>query len=158
MISATTALPAAVRDPALLLARLVLGAIFIAHGWQKAGQNGIAATTEGFADMGVPLAGIAAPLVACVELIGGALLILGVLTSIAGLAITMAVAAFLVHLGSGVFVTEGGWELVGALGAGALLLAAVGPGRIALAGRAASRSGSRARSASTSAGSGASVA
>lgn len=156
MISATATLPAALRDPALLLARLVLGAIFMAHGWQKIGQDGIAATTEGFVGMGVPMAEIAAPVVAYLELIGGALLILGLLTSIAGLAlaIDMAVAAFLVHLSGGIFVTAGGWELVGALGAGALLLAAVGPGRIALAGRGRSGKRSAARSQSASADSG----
>lgn len=135
MASVTSALPAALRDPALLLARLVVGAVFMAHGWQKIGQNGLAATTEGFVGMGIPLAEIAAPVVAVVELLGGALLILGLLTSVAGLALAvdMAVAAFMVHLGGGIFVTDGGWELVGALGAAALMLAAVGPGRLALA-------------------------
>jgi len=33
-----------------------------------------------------------------------------------------------VHIGNGVFITENGWELVAALGAGALLLAAAGAG------------------------------
>ncbi|GAA1487560.1 DoxX family protein [Brachybacterium sacelli] len=148
MTSATTALPAALRDPALLLARLVVGAVFMAHGWQKIGQNGIAATTEGFVGMGIPFAEIAAPVVAYVELIGGALLILGLLTAVAGLAlaIDMAVAAFVVHLGGGLFVADGGWELVGVLGAAALLLAAVGPGRIALARGARSRGRSGAKS------------
>jgi putative oxidoreductase len=37
-------------------------------------------------------------------------------------------AAVLVHLTHGLFVTDNGWELVGALGAGALVLAATGAG------------------------------
>ena len=37
-------------------------------------------------------------------------------------------AFVLVHLGNGVFVDQGGFELVAALGAGALILAAAGPG------------------------------
>lgn len=65
----------------------------------------------------------------------------------------MLVAALLVHLPMGVFIDNGGWELVGALGAGALLLAAVGAGRYSvdrvLPGGKKRRS--RGRSASTSA-------
>jgi putative oxidoreductase len=133
---ASTSAPrlAPLRDPLLLVGRVILGAIFLAHGWQKIGQNGLEATTQGFAGMGVPMPEIAAPVVAYAELIGGGLLILGLLTGLAGvvLAIDMAVAAYLVHVPAGIFVTEGGWELVGALGAGALVLAAVGPGRVAL--------------------------
>ncbi|MFC7374634.1 DoxX family protein [Brachybacterium sp. GCM10030267] len=124
----------ALRDPALLIARLVVGVVFMAHGWQKIGQNGLGATTQGFEGMGIPAPGIAAPVVAFAELIGGALLILGLFTGLAGvvLAVDMAVAAFMVHVPAGLFVAEGGWELVGVLGVSALVLAAVGPGTIAL--------------------------
>lgn len=120
-----------VRDIGLLLARIVLGAIFFAHGYQKVVQFGMAGVTESFRGMGVPVAEIAGPAVAYLELIGGALLILGALTPLVGLilAIDMLVAALLVHVPAGVFIDNGGWELVGALGAGALMLAAVGAGR-----------------------------
>ncbi len=53
-------LPASVRDVALLLARLVLGVVLVAHGWQKVVTNGVGATAEGFAGMGIPLAPVAA--------------------------------------------------------------------------------------------------
>ena len=123
-----------VRDLGLLIARLALGAIFFAHGYQKIAQFGMAGVTESFRGMGVPAAEIAGPVVAYVELIGGALLILGAFTSIVGLilAVEMAVAALLVHVPMGVFIENGGWELVGALAAGALALAAVGAGRYSL--------------------------
>jgi putative oxidoreductase len=39
-----------------------------------------------------------------------------------------------VHLGNGVFVGQGGYELVVALGAGALLLAVLGAGKFGLDG------------------------
>lgn len=65
------------RDLGLLAARIVLGTIFIAHGWQKLTAWTIAGTTEAFAGMGVPMPQISAPFVAGLELIGGALLILG---------------------------------------------------------------------------------
>ncbi|ATG56063.1 hypothetical protein CFK41_15700 [Brachybacterium ginsengisoli] len=120
-----------VRDIGLLIARVVLGAIFLAHGYQKVVQFGLPGVTESFRGMGVPAAEIAGPIVAYAELVGGALLVLGALTTIVGLvlAIDMAVAAVLVHLPAGIFIDNGGWELVGALGAGALALAAMGAGR-----------------------------
>jgi putative oxidoreductase len=47
-------LPRALRDTLLLLARVGLGAVFLAHGLQKFVTNGMAGTTEGFVAMGVP--------------------------------------------------------------------------------------------------------
>lgn len=44
------------------------------------------------------------------------------------LLVNMLGAFFFVHIGNGIYVTDGGWELVGALGAGALVLAVVGAG------------------------------
>lgn len=124
----------ALRDLALLVARIVVGVVFMAHGWQKIGQNGIAATAQGFSGMGIPKAQIAAPAVAYSELIGGALLVLGALTPVAGvvLAVVMLVAALVVHLPAGLFVQQGGWELVAVLGAAALALGLGGPGRYSL--------------------------
>jgi putative oxidoreductase len=151
-----------VGDLGLLIARIALGVIFFAHGYQKVVQFGMAGVTESFRGMGVPVAEIAGPVVAYVELIGGALLILGAFTSIVSLilAVDMLVAALLVHLPMGVFIDNGGWELVGSLGAGALLLAAVGAGRYSvdrvLPGGKKPRS--RGRSASTSAASSTSAA
>lgn len=127
-------LPAPVRDVALLLARVVLGTVFIAHGWQKFNEFGLAGTGEAFEAMGVPVPQAAAVFAATVELVGGALLLLGLLTPIAAafLVVDMLGAFVTVHRSAGVFVTANGWELVAALGAGALLIGAVGPGRYAL--------------------------
>lgn len=122
------------RELGVLVARLVIGGIFLAHGWQKIFQWSLGGVSEAFAGMGIPMPGVTGPLVAFVELIGGALLILGAATPLVGvvLAVDMLVATLQVHLPQGVFVDQGGWELVGALGAGALLLAAVGPGRFSV--------------------------
>lgn len=134
MATATAHRLAPFRDAGLLLGRVVIGVVFMAHGWQKIGQDGIAATAEGFAGMGVPFPEIAAPAVGFSELIGGALLILGAFTPIVGLVLAtiMLVAALVVHLPAGLFVEQGGWELVGALGAGALVFATGGPGRFSI--------------------------
>ncbi|WP_152347552.1 DoxX family protein [Brevibacterium sp. CFH 10365] len=131
---ATTGLPTSARDIITLIARIGLGAIFIAHGWQKFNEWTIAGTSDSFAQMGVPMADIAAPVATFVELIGGALLILGALTPIVGflLAANVIGALVIVHLTPTPFVDQGGWELVAALAAGALLIAAAGPGRLSV--------------------------
>ncbi len=82
--------------------RIVLGVVFIAHGAQKFTQ-GIPGVAQGFAGMGVPLAEVAAPLVAGLELVGGILLVLGVATRVVGLllAVDMVVAGLLAHATAG---------------------------------------------------------
>ncbi len=122
------------RDLGLLLARVTTGVIFVAHGYQKVFDTGTQAVTDMVGGLGVPFPEIAGPAVAWIELIGGALLVLGALTPVVGvvLAIDMLVAALLVHAPSGIFVDAGGWELVGALGAAALAIAAAGAGRLSI--------------------------
>ncbi len=118
------------RDLAVLIARVAIGVVLIAHGAQKFFTFGIAETIDTFAGMGVPVPQAAALFAAVVELVGGAALILGVATPVVGLLVVLDMlgALVLVHFGNGVFVDQGGFELVAALGAGALVLAATGPG------------------------------
>ena len=127
-------LPAPARDLALLLARLGLGVIFLAHGWQKLVTNGVDGTAAFFDSVGVPLPTLAAWLATGVELGAGALLLVGLAVPVAGLllAVDMLGAWLFVHRGGGVFVAENGWELVLALGVGALVLAATGGGRFSV--------------------------
>ena len=141
----TGAARAASRDLVLLITRVGVGIVFVAHGWQKFRTNGLEATAASFEQMGVPAPTISAYYAAAAELVGGAALILGLLTSVAGvlLAIDMAGAFLFVHLSNGVFVAEGGWELVVVLGLASLTLAAVGAGRLSLDGFV--TAGSRAR-------------
>ncbi|MGO2053857.1 DoxX family protein [Glutamicibacter sp. 287] len=114
--------------------RLAFGFLFLAHGWQKYFQFTLEGTTAAFGQMGVPAAGIIAPVAATLEIVGGAALILGLLTRVfAGLlGAQMVVALFMVHVPGGVFVENGGIELVLALAAGALALLLVGPGRVSV--------------------------
>lgn len=69
-----------------------------------------------------------------VELVGGALLAIGLFAPIAGvlLAGQMAGAIWYAHRTTEVFVDRGGWELAAALGVAALVLGLVAPGRITL--------------------------
>lgn len=72
------------RDLAILIARIGLGVVFVAHGWQKFFEYGVNATQESFADMGVPLPDISAIAAATIELAGGFALIVGLATPVAG--------------------------------------------------------------------------
>ncbi len=129
------ALPA-YTDLALLVLRLALGIIVLAHGAQKVFQFGLADTGASFAGMGVPLGQFAGPVVSIIELIGGAAIIIGAATRIfaALVAVTMGVATLLVHGGNGIFSAEGGFELTLILGAGALVLALASAGRFSVDG------------------------
>jgi putative oxidoreductase len=117
---------------ALLVLRLGLGITFLLHGLQK--MRDISGTQQQFDGLGIPAPEVMAPFVAATETFGGALLILGLLTPVAGaaLAINMLVAALTVHVGNGFFVGDGGYELVMVLGLGALALVLAGPGRFSL--------------------------
>ncbi len=127
-------LPEPYRDVALLLARVLLAVVMFAHGYQKMVINGIGRTTQGFESLSIPLAIVSASFVTVVEFAGSALLLVGALTpfiSACNLVIMAGAAAF-VHARNGIFIADGGWELVGVIGAGFLLLAAVGPGRFSV--------------------------
>jgi putative oxidoreductase len=119
---------------ALTILRVIVGFLFAAHGWQKFSEFTIAGTQASFAQMGVPAANAAAPIIATLELVGGIALILGVLARVfaALLALDMLGALFLVHASAGVFAAKGGYELVLLLAGAALAVALAGAGRISL--------------------------
>ncbi|GAA0376297.1 hypothetical protein Acor_31860 [Acrocarpospora corrugata] len=123
----------ALYDLAALVGRVALGVVFIGHGWAKY-QRGVEATAKGFADWSIPAPRISAYFAIIAELGGGILLVLGLLTMLAGTAlfVLMAGALIFVHAGNGILLANSGFELVLALGAVALLLAVAGPGRISL--------------------------
>jgi putative oxidoreductase len=127
-------LPPAARDWGLLLARVLIGVVMFAHGYQKMMINGIGRTTEGFENLSIPLAIISASFVTVVEFVAGALLVVGALTPIAcGLMLVIMVgAAVFVHIPNGIFIANGGWELVGVIAAGLIAIAGVGPGRFSV--------------------------
>ncbi|WP_108848934.1 DoxX family protein [Dietzia lutea] len=123
--------PAVVRDAGLLLTRALLGVVLIAHGWEKFAINGIDGTGAFFDSVGVPGGAAAAAVVGAIELVGGILLILGLLTPVVAVLVVVVMigAFFTVHIGSGVYVAENGWELVAVVGLAAAVFGLVGPGR-----------------------------
>ncbi|MFM1655220.1 DoxX family protein [Brevibacillus sp. B_LB10_24] len=94
-------------DIGLLLLRVVLGLVFLVHGWSKF-QGGIDKTVGFFAMLGLP--GILAYIVAVIELVGGLLMILGLGTRVIGalFALVMLGAIFTAKLSAGFL---GGYEL-----------------------------------------------
>lgn len=119
-----------IKEVGSVIARVLLGVILIAHGWDKFAITGLEGITAFFDSVGVPAAGVAAPVVAVVEIVAGVLLILGLFTRVVGVvsALLMLGAALFAHVSAGIYVANGGWELVGAIGAGTLLLAVNGAG------------------------------
>lgn len=124
----------AVRDFALLVARFVTGIIFIARGYKHWIGDGMGATARNFADAGVPQPRFAAYLAGSVELIGGAMLIIGLLTTIAAglMAVMVLLGGYFLHAGSGFFAEDGGVEYPLILATVLVLIVVFGAGRASL--------------------------
>jgi putative oxidoreductase len=110
--------------------RIVMGLIFVTAGWGKT-ANGFGAVTANFGKMGMPAPEITGPFIALLELVGGALLLVGVAGRWLGLlfALEFVVATFVVKLPSA------GWagaRLDAMLLAGGLLLFFAGSGRLSV--------------------------
>ena len=119
-------------DLSLLVSRVALGVILVAHGWQKFHEWTLTGTAASFGDMGIPAPTVAATVVTAVEILGGAALILGLLTPVVALLnlANLLGALVFVHAGNGVFVADNGFELVLALVAGLLIIAMLGAGKL----------------------------
>ena len=121
-------------DIGLTVLRVVVGIVFVFHGYDKLFNSGIPGVTGFFTQIGAPLPGMTAPLVSILEFAGGVALILGLFTPVVGvlLAADMLGAIFLVHLPAGFSAANGGYEFVLTLFGAALALALTGPGAYAL--------------------------
>lgn len=116
-------------DWALFLIRLVLGLVFVVHGYQK--LTGLDGTTSFFSSIGIPLAGFSAGLVGAIELLAGLFLILGLWTKISAIliAIIMLVAILVVHLKNG-FTGQGAIEFPLMNMVTAIAIAMIGSGNL----------------------------
>ena len=115
----------------LLVLRLALGAVMIAHGYQKI-FGGMPQFMQMLQHMGIPA--WMGYLTVAAEFGGGILLVAGFLTRLAALAIfiDMVVAIIKVHLHNGLFSKNGGFEFPMVCGAIAFSLIWSGAGPIAI--------------------------
>jgi putative oxidoreductase len=132
-----------VRDLALLLARIGLGGILIAHGWRRWQDQGIDSQVAFLRQYATPFPQYAAWGGTLLELIGGILLIVGLLTPLVAAAV-VAEQALIVAWTSwykGLFLTKvqgatatwnGGYEYNIVIGVLALLFVVFGAGRISV--------------------------
>ncbi len=126
-------------DLALLIGRVFIGLCFVTHGLGKLGVVGTG-SLSGFVQylesLGVPLAPVQARMAMLSELVGGALLALGLFTRPACLLLvfTMLVAGRLGHKGAGYLITNDppGAEYTINLAAICVVFALLGPGNLSL--------------------------
>jgi putative oxidoreductase len=123
----------------LLVSRLLVGFVMAAHGWQKLTDIGPAAFGTSTLDpVGVPMATTMGYVVTFTELIGGLLLMAGLLTRLAAIALTvdLVMAIILVKSKVPLIVAQdkpgAGMELDLALIAGFVIALFAGPGRFSL--------------------------
>lgn len=122
------------RPLAWALVRFATGAALVPHGWGKIVEGKLPATAASFAKLGLEPAGLLALYIGLLELVGGTLLALGLLTRVwaAQVAGFMAVAAFHVHWPNGYFWTDKGWEYPAFWMLAAIALVIRGGGRLSL--------------------------
>ena len=120
----------------LAILRVVLGVIFLVHGWQKLFGFGFHGVASFFASAGVPLPAITSVIVTLVEFLGGLALLLGLFTRWAAtlISIDMLAAILLVHLKNGFFNQKMGFEFPLSLLAAGICLALTGGGAVSLDG------------------------
>lgn len=126
-------------DGALLILRVFLGVCFIIHGLGKLGVVGpgnMSGFTGWLQSLGLPYPALQARLAMLSELLGGALIALGLLTRPAAVLvfITMLVAALLGHKGGGYLITNNppGNEYALNLAMLMIVLLLLGPGNYSL--------------------------
>ncbi|KQY56519.1 MULTISPECIES: DoxX family protein [unclassified Nocardioides] len=121
----------------LLLLRLVVGGLILAHGAQKAfgafGGMGPGGTAPLFEQWGLRPGRTLVLLAAVTEITGSLLVLLGLFTPLgAAMVLGTLVVASSVTWGNGLWAVKGGYELPLLYAAAAAVLALTGPGRLSL--------------------------
>ena len=117
----------------LTILRVVVGIVFFVHGGQKLFIYGFSGVAGFMGRLGIPAPMLSAVVVTAVEFLGGAALVLGVVTRWAAilLALNMLGAILTVHLKAGFFLPHG-YEFALTLLAATVALGLAGPGEAAI--------------------------
>jgi putative oxidoreductase len=126
--------PLAAYAPTVL--RIAVGLVAAAHGWSKF-NNGVDGVAGFFGSLGIPAPQLMAMVVITVELLGGLMIVLGLLTRVWALLFATVVLVAILTAKSSVPLlsmagADGHAELEFTLLAGSLAIALLGPGRLAL--------------------------
>lgn len=125
-------------DWGILVLRLGIGIMFVAHGLQMVfglfGGPGVKGFSGMLSSLGFFPAIFWAYVASYTVLVGGLLLILGVQTRLAAtlLLIFILTAAIKVHLSKGFFLSNGGFEYTFVIAAACLALILLGPGKFSI--------------------------
>ena len=125
-------------DLALLVIRLAVGLLFVGHGAQKLfgvfGGGGLEGTAGMFDSIGLRPGWLHARAAGTAELLGGALLALGLFTPVAAAALiaVMTAAVITVHGPNGIWNSNQGYEFNLVMAAAVFALAGIGPGNWSL--------------------------
>ena len=95
--------------PATLLVRLSIGAVFLSEGMQKF----LFADAQGagrFAKIGIPAPDIMGPFVGCVEIVCGALLLIGLLTRLAAIPLMIDISVAIISTKVPILLGHGFWR------------------------------------------------
>lgn len=129
-------------DWAALILRLMIGAIFVSHGYQKWFEWGIDSVVENFGKMGVPFPSVSAYACATTEFLGGILLLVGFNARMAAALLSVVMAGAIITVHPPAFdkpffnlIAEGGMELPLSLLAGCMAIALNGGGRCSVDGK-----------------------
>ena len=121
------------KDIALMLTRIVMGVIMVAHGWNRWQNEGVRAEATLLESLGLPNPALVIWLVIGFEVIGGILLIFGLATPLVGLGLVILNCAIIFLVRSEHFYAhEGGWEYNAVMAIVGLMLMAHGSGRTGL--------------------------
>jgi putative oxidoreductase len=118
----------------LTILRIVVGTIFLVHGWQKIYAMGFHGVAGFFGNIGIPMPLVSATVVTLVEFLGGIALIAGLATRWASLLLAMDMlgAIYFVHWKNGFYMSHGGYEYALTLLAACLALALNGAGALGI--------------------------
>jgi len=125
-------------DLGILVLRLALGIMFLAHGLQMAfglfGGPGVKGFSQMLSGLGFAPAMFWSYIASYTVLFGGLLVIIGVQTRLAAtlLLIFILTAAIKVHLDKGFFLSNGGFEYTFIIAAICLALILLGPGKFSI--------------------------